>query len=73
MASASWAAQHDATFVVHYVTTSLDEARDRLAVRNAGGDAHSHRIEPSALEHALTYFVPPSDSEGHRIVLHDTT
>jgi predicted kinase len=69
-ASASWAAQHAADFVVHFVTTPPQEARRRLSTRNSARDPHSHQIDPASLEHALTFFVPPSEAEGHRIVVH---
>lgn len=68
--SAAWAADHDASYVVHHIATSVQTARHRLSVRNAGGDEHSHAIEEEGVEHAFTYLVPPADDEGHAVCLH---
>ena len=69
-ASAAWAAEHEADYVVHHVMTPVEVARDRLAQRNRRGEAESHVIDPASVDHALTYLVPPTNEEGHRLCLH---
>ncbi len=69
-ASAVWAAERGAEYLVHHLTTSLEDARAQLAGRNAAADEHSHVIDPTTLDQALTYYLSPSDGEGHAVQIH---
>lgn len=69
-ASAAWADVAEAQYVVHHVTTTLEDARQRLAMRTEQRDASSHPIHPEDLEHSLTFLIPPSEEEGHQIERH---
>jgi len=70
-ASAAWANEQGATYVVHHVTTSPDAARARLVRRNRAGEPQSHVIAPEELDHALTYCTSPTADEGHQVIRHE--
>lgn len=69
-ASAVWAHQRNADFLVHYVSADVTTAQAQLADRRGRREPGSHDFSAGDLAAALAHLVPPSEDEGNAIRVH---
>jgi len=55
---------------LHYIDQSDEVCKARLRARNASGD-HPFEVTDEQFEKITSHFVPPSEEEGFRVVVHD--
>ncbi len=58
-----------APHTLHYLDVSDEVCKDRLKARNAGGD-HPFEVTDEQFAKITSHFVPPSEGEGFRMVVH---
>ena len=54
---------------IHFIDTSLDEIRKRLADRNQNLPVYNFAIEPETLDGCVRLFETPSDADAAEVIV----